>query len=104
MHFVLLATHNAEVCPTSNAKTRDLMLPLGPEVPKLAEKNSVNIIAGPLVSDEHLAVVVVEAEKAESVHDFLTETRLTQWNSVRVIPAVPLEEGVRELQELPPLF
>jgi hypothetical protein len=26
MHYVLLATHNAEACPMSNAKTKQLML------------------------------------------------------------------------------
>jgi len=26
MHFVLLATHSAEVCPTSNGKIRELLL------------------------------------------------------------------------------
>jgi hypothetical protein len=46
VHFVLLGEHTAEVCPTSNAKTRDLMLEIGPEVPSIAEKAGVNIVAG----------------------------------------------------------
>jgi hypothetical protein len=43
MHSVPPATHNAEIWPTSNSKTRDLVLQLGPEVPKLTEKNRVDI-------------------------------------------------------------
>ena len=30
MHYVLLATHSAEVCPTSNATTRGILTELGP--------------------------------------------------------------------------
>ena len=33
MHFVLLATHTADVCPLSNSKTRDLMLQTAPQMP-----------------------------------------------------------------------
>jgi hypothetical protein len=36
MHFVLLAEHMAEVCPTSNATTRDLLLQTAPEIPNIA--------------------------------------------------------------------
>jgi hypothetical protein len=45
MHFVVLAEHTAEVCPTSNAKTMELMKELGPQVPGIAEKNGVNMVA-----------------------------------------------------------
>ena len=47
MHFVPLAEHTAEVCPMSNAKTRDLMLGLGPQIPGIAESSGVKIVAGP---------------------------------------------------------
>ena len=63
MHFVLLAVHSAEVCPTSNEKTRDLMLQIGPQVPEMAERTGVNIVAGPYTNREHMMVAVVEAEK-----------------------------------------
>jgi uncharacterized protein with GYD domain len=104
MHFVLLGEHTAEVCPTSNSKTRDLMLQIGPEVPNIAERTGVNVVAGPFVNREHLVVTVVEAEKAENVDRFLMETRLHQWNQMRVVPSLPIEEGMKEIQEGTPLF
>lgn len=104
MHFILLGVHSAEVCPTSNEKTRDLMLQTAPEVPAIAERTGVNIVAGPYVNREHMMVSVVEADKAEDVDRFLLETRLHQWNSVRILPSLPIEEGMKDVQEGMPLF
>jgi uncharacterized protein with GYD domain len=104
MHFVLLGVHSAEVCPTSNAKTRDLMLKLGPEVPAIAERTGVNLVAGPFVNREHTMVAVVESDRAENVDRFLVETRLHQWNQIRILPSLPIEEGMKDVQEGTPLF
>ena len=104
MHFVLLGTHDAAVCPLANSKTRDLMVQTAPQMPGIAEKSGVTMVAGPYVSDEHLVVTVVEADTAESVHQFLSTSRLNQWNTVRVVPCLPVEEGMKEIQEGTPLF
>ena len=78
MHFVLLGVHSAEVCPTSNSTTRDLMLETAPEIPGIAERAGVKIVAGPYVNREHMTVVVLEADSAEAVDQFVLETRLHQ--------------------------
>jgi hypothetical protein len=104
MHFVLLATHTADVCPLSNSKTRDLMLETAPQITDIAERNGVNMVAGPYVSDEHLVVTVVEADKAEQVHQLLSDSRLNQWNTVRVVPVLTVQEGMKEIQEGTSLF
>lgn len=99
MHFVLLGEHSAEVCPTSNAKTRDLMLQTAPEIPGIAERTGVKIVAGPYVNREHVTVVVVEADTADAVDAFLVGTRLHQWNTMRVLPSHTIEEGMKDVQE-----
>ena len=104
MIFVLLGTHNPEVCPTSNAKTRDLMMQTGAEIPAIAERSGVKIIAGPYVNHEHLTVAIVEADKAENVDRFILDSKLNQWNSMRILPSRTTEEGMQELQESAPIF
>jgi hypothetical protein len=104
VHFVLLAEHTAEVCPMSNSKTRDLMIEMGPQIPGVAESSSVNIIAGPYVNREHIAVVIVEAETADAVDRFIVDSRLGQWNSVRVLPSLPIQEAMQEVQAQTPIF
>ena len=104
MHYVILGEHSAEVCPSGNAKTRALMMDMGPQIPKIAEKNGVKIVAGPFVNREHLTVAILESDRAEDVDKFLVESRLPQWNRVRVIPSVPVEEALMQSAEEPILF
>ncbi len=50
-----------------------------------------------------MVVAIVEADKAESVDQFLVETRLANWNTVRILPSLPMEKGMEELQN-PSMF
>lgn len=104
MHYVVLASHSAEVCPTSNAKTKTLLLDVAPQIPAIAGKHGVNTLAGPYANREHTVVVIVETERSEALDTFLVETRLTQWNTVRILPSVSMEEAMTELQEGTSLF
>jgi hypothetical protein len=104
MHYVILGEHSAEVCPSSNATTRELLQGLAPQIPAIAEQNGVTIVAGPFINREHLTVVIVESDKAESIDAFLMAARLPQWNKVRVIPSHHIAEAMGELNEAPALF
>ncbi|MBT2440131.1 hypothetical protein J7E93_08380 [Streptomyces sp. ISL-36] len=104
MHFVLLATHDPEVCPTANATTRDLMLKTAPDMLNLAQKAGVDLVAGPFVNREHTIVTVVRSDKVEDVDRFLMESRLPHWNSVRVLPSLTMEEGLAEIEAQTPIF
>jgi hypothetical protein len=69
----------------------------------LAEQLGVKITLGPLVlGSEHESVAVVEANGAETVNDFIQQSALIQWNSVRVSIAEPLQEAVGRLDTIPP--
>ena len=104
MHYVILGEHSAEVCPTSNATTRELLLEIGPQIPKIAEQNGVNIVSGPFVNREHTTVLIVESDRAEAVDTFLVQARLPQWNRVRVIPSLPMADAMRDVAEGTSLF
>jgi hypothetical protein len=80
------------------------MLETAPQIPGIAERNRVTIVAGPYVNREHLTVTVVESDKAENVDQFVIDTRLNQWNTVRVVPSRTIEEGMKEIQEGTSLF
>jgi hypothetical protein len=104
VHFVVLASHSPEICPTSNTKTKGLLLELAPQIPAIAQKHGVNIVAGPFVNREHMAVVIVETDRADALDDFLVDSRLAQWNQVRILPSRPMQESLTELQEGTSLF
>jgi hypothetical protein len=104
VHYVVLANHSPDICPTSNAKTKALLMELAPQFPSIAQKHGVNILAGPFVNREHMSVVIVETDRAEGLDDFLVDSRLAQWNQVHILPSRSLEEGLTEIQEGTPLF
>lgn len=104
MHYVVLGVHSAEVCPTSNAKTRALLLEMAPQIPQIADQHGVNIVAGPFVNREHTTVVIVETERSEALDAFLVATRLHQWNRLRILPSFPIQEGMKDVQEGTSLF
>jgi hypothetical protein len=104
VHYVLIASHNPENCPTSNAKTREVMLGMAEQIPTVAEHAGVTILSGPFVSREHTSVVVVEAKSGEDLDRFLLESRLSQWNSVRVVPSLPMQEAIEEIRAQPLVY
>jgi hypothetical protein len=101
--YVVELTHTSDQCPTANSKVRERAIKGSAEMPKLAQKLGVTFVAGPLVlGSEHASMAVVEAEKIETVNDFLLQSGLIQWNTVRVVTAKPLEESMKELEKAPP--
>ena len=80
------------------------MMKAAPEIPTIANKVGVKIVAGPYVSREHLSVVVVESERAESVDEFILQSGLEKWNSVRVLPSKTIQDGMREMQNAKPIY
>jgi hypothetical protein len=80
---------------------------MGPDIPTLASRTGVNIIAGPYVlGSEHEAIAIVEADRAEAVQEFLYSSGLIQWNTAKVSLAQPIAEAMGDLAKLPsePLY
>jgi uncharacterized protein with GYD domain len=101
--YVVRLTHPPDQCPLSNTKVRQMMTKGAPEMPKMAKKMGIKFIAGPLViGAEHDGLAVVEANQLETVQDFVLQSGLSQWNSVKVSQALPLDEALKELDKAPP--
>jgi uncharacterized protein with GYD domain len=101
--YVVRLTHTPDLCPTANAKVRERVVGGAAEIPKLAESVGVNIVTGPLVlASEHEAVAVVEADSAETVNEFVIQSGLLQWNSVRVSVAEALPVALTQIDRMPP--
>jgi len=77
---------------------------VAPEIPNIAMKLGVKIVAGPFVSREHLSVVVVEADKIEAIDQFILQSGLEQWNSVRILPSNTMQDGMREIEKTKTIF
>ncbi len=101
--YVVTAKHSSDQCPTANSKTRQLMVRGAKELPQLAQRLKIQFIVGPLIlGAEHESVAVVEADRYETVQDFILQSGLVQWNAVRISPAMTQEEALAKLEKVPP--
>ncbi|MYT33329.1 hypothetical protein GTY73_32200 [Streptomyces sp. SID8354] len=80
------------------------MLQVASKIPEFAEKAGVTVVAGPFANREHVIVMIVSAEKAESVDQFLVDSRLAHWNRVHVLPSLKMEDALQEVEEMTPVF
>lgn len=101
--YVIRMTHPPDQCPTANAKVRELFVKSTSEFPQLVQKLHVKFVAGPLIlGAEHEGIAVVESDKIEAVQDFVEQSGLVQWNSVRVSQAMTVQEAIQKMEMIPP--
>jgi hypothetical protein len=104
MQYVIVAEHSAQLCPTSNAQTRQLMKEGADQIPELARRIGVEIVALRVFGPDHVLLGVVEANDIEAVRDFILESRLIQWNTTRVHATYSMEEALTKVESLPTIF
>ena len=64
---------------------------------------SVKILVGTLVlAAEHEGITVVEAANGEAVGQFVLQSGMAQWNSVRVTAFQTQQDALQELSSMPP--
>jgi hypothetical protein len=104
MQFVVVAEHSPELCPTSNAKTRDMMKQGAGELPALAKKLGVNIVTMRVYGPDHIILAVVDAADIEPVREFAMQSQLAQGNRVKINATWSLEEALEKADALPTIF
>ena len=104
--YAILAEHSAEVCPTSNSKSRVRAIQgLGQDMPRLAAEASITFVTGPLHLDpSHRFIAVVDAPNIEAVTQLVHATGMSQWNTVEVCPVLPLADMMGDLDAFPIVF
>ena len=104
LQFVITAEHPPQLCPSSNAKIRDMVKQGIPQIPGLAQKHGVQIITLNVFGPDHVVLSVLEAGDIETVRNFVTEAGLYQWNTVRINATWSMEEALQKIEDLAPIF
>jgi hypothetical protein len=102
--FAMIAEHPPDLCPTSNAQTRQIMKEGAGQIPQLAEQLGVNIVTLRIFGPDHIILAVVEADDIDSVRDFVFQSRLMQWNTVKIHATYSIEEAVTMIDEVDAIF
>jgi hypothetical protein len=102
--FAVIAEHPPNLCPTSNAQTRQIMQEGAGQIPQLAEELGVNIVTMRVFGPDHIILAVVESDDIDSVRDFVFQSRLMQWNTVKIHATYSMEEALGLIDQSKPIF
>ena len=102
--FAVIAEHPPNLCPTSNAQTRQLLKEGASQIPQLAEQLGVDIGTLRIFGPDHIILVVAEADDIDSVRNFALQSRLMQWNTVKIHATYSIQEAVAMIDEVEAIF
>ena len=102
--FAVIAEHPPELCPTSNARTRQMLKAGAGQIPQLAEQLGVDIVTLRIFGPDHIVLAVVEANDIEAVRNFILQSRLIQWNTTRIHATYSIEEAIAKADEVETIF
>jgi hypothetical protein len=102
--FAVLAEHPPNLCPTSNAQTRQMMKQGAGQIPQLAEELGVDILTLRVFGPDHVILAVVESEGIDAVRDFALQSGLMQWNTVNIHATYSMEEALALVDKVETIF
>ena len=102
--FAVTAEHPPDLCPTSNALTRQMLKDGAGQIGQLAEQLGINIVTLRIFGPDHIILAVVEADDIDPVRDFALQSRLMQWNTVRIHATYSIDEALAQLDTVEPIF
>jgi predicted RecB family endonuclease len=102
--FAVTAEHPPDLCPVSNAQTRQILKEGAGQIPQLAEQLGVDIVTLRIFGPDHVILAVVEADDIDSVRSFALQSRLMQWNTVKIHATYSIEEAIALLDEVETIF
>jgi hypothetical protein len=101
--FAVIAEHPPELCPSSNAQTRQRLKAGAGQIPQLAEQLGVDIVTL-RVGPDHIVLAVVEADDIEAVREFILRSRLSQWNTTKIHATYSIDEAIAKADQLEAIF
>ena len=102
--FAVIAEHPPELCPTSNAQTRQMFKEGAGQIPQLAEQLGIKIVTLRVFGPDHIILAVVDADDIDSIRNFALQSRLMQWNTVRIHATYSMEEALPLIDSVEPIF
>ena len=74
------------------------------QIPQLAQQLGVHIDTLRIFGPDHIILAVVEADDIDSVRTFALQSRLMQWNTVKINATYSIEEAVAMIDDVEAIF
>ena len=104
MQYLIAGQHPPDLCPSANEAVRRMSQEGASQIPELAEKLGVKLLATYIPMNNHMVFVAVEADDMSTVREFAFQSRLGQWNTIDIYQVSTLEEALTKVNELPTIY
>lgn len=104
MQYLIAGQHPPNLCPSANEEIRKLSQQGAGQIPALAEKLGVEVLATYVPMNNHMVFAAVGADDFSTAREFAFQSRLGQWNTVQIYQVATLEEALTKVDELPPIY
>jgi hypothetical protein len=102
--YLIVGQHPPDLCPSANETVRKLSAEGAGQIPGLAEKLGVTLLATYVPMNNHMVFAAVEADDMDTVREFAFQSRLGQWNTLELYQVSTLEEALTKVEELPTIY
>ena len=102
--YLIVGQHPPDLCPSANETIRKLSVEGAGQIPNLAEKLGVKVLATYVPMYNHMVFAAVEANDMDAVREFAFQSRLGQWNTLELYQVSTLEESMAKVEELPTIY
>jgi hypothetical protein len=102
--FLIAGQHPPDLCPSANDTVRKMSQEGAAQIPGLAEKLGVKLLATYIPMNNHMVFAAVEADDMGTVREFAFQSRLGQWNTIDIYQVSTLEEALTKVNELPTIY
>ena len=104
MQYLIVGQHPPDLCPSANETVRKLSAEGAGQIPELAEKLGVKVLATYVPMNNHMVFAAVEAGDMDTVREFAFQSRLGQWNTIEIYQVSTLEEALTKINDLPTIY
>jgi hypothetical protein len=104
VRFLIMGQHPPDLCPTSNAKVREIANDAARELESTAQRHGVRVVDTFLTQTSHHVFLLVDADGIEPVRRFAMQSRLGQWNTLDIYATNTLDETLEAANEIPPIY
>lgn len=102
--YLIVGQHPPNLCPSANETVRKLSQEGAGQIPELAEKLGVKLMATYVPMNNHMVFAAVEGDDMATVREFAFQSRLGQWNTIDIYQVATLEEALTKVNELPTIY
>ena len=98
--YGIYGSHTTEACPLFNGGNRKLLLETAAGLEETAGRFGVKVVAAYHSGLEHTFVWIVESQDAHAIQDLMVESKVAQWNALKIVPLSTLQDVVDYCQGL----